>query len=181
MTEHRRDVRLRRTDNSAVAEHAWDSDHPPNWDEVRCIAQDKHWYTRRVKEAIQIRLHPNNINRDSGIDIPEEWLPTIRRHAPPAATASSDRNAYCHVLPATSVFPPVAPAATAPAPIDHGGTCHSFPAKSAIPPAATGGDWPAAPANGRATSALNDTAQKPRRRYITRSQRSAQSTLPDEG
>nr|XP_054775326.1 DNA topoisomerase 1-like [Lytechinus pictus] len=34
MKEHRRDVRLRRTDSSAVAEHAWDSDHPPNWDEV---------------------------------------------------------------------------------------------------------------------------------------------------
>nr|XP_054766797.1 uncharacterized protein LOC129273954 [Lytechinus pictus] len=81
MKEHRRDVRLRRTDSSAVAEHAWDSDHPPNWDEVSCIASDKHWYTRRIKEAIQIRLHPSNINRDSGIEIPDEWLPTIRRHA----------------------------------------------------------------------------------------------------
>ena len=86
MLEHRRDVRLMRTDGSAVAEHAYDADHPPNWGAVRCIAYDKHWYSRRVKEAIQIRLHPNNINRDSGIDIPEAWLPTIRRHAPPAAT-----------------------------------------------------------------------------------------------
>ena len=30
--------------------------------------------TQRVKEAIQIRLHPNNINRDSGIEIPEGYL-----------------------------------------------------------------------------------------------------------
>ena len=36
-------------------------------------------YSRRVKEAIHIRLHPNNINRESGIEIPEVWMPTIRQ------------------------------------------------------------------------------------------------------
>lgn len=34
-------------------------------------------YTRRVKEPIHIRLHPNNINRDSEIDIPEAWNKTV--------------------------------------------------------------------------------------------------------
>jgi len=34
----------------------------------------------RIKEAIHIRLHPNNINRDSGIEIPEAWMPTIKKH-----------------------------------------------------------------------------------------------------
>ena len=33
-----------------------------------------------VKEAIYIRLHPNNINRDSGIEIPEACMPTIKKH-----------------------------------------------------------------------------------------------------
>ena len=41
---------------------------------------DSHYYTCRVKEAINIRLHPNNINRDSGIEIPEAWMPTIKKH-----------------------------------------------------------------------------------------------------
>ena len=36
--------------------------------------------TRRVKEAIHIGLHSNNINRDSGIEIPEAWMPTIIKH-----------------------------------------------------------------------------------------------------
>ena len=36
--------------------------------------------SKRVKEAIQIRLHSNNINRDSGIEIPEAWIPPIRKH-----------------------------------------------------------------------------------------------------
>ena len=35
---------------------------------------------RRVKEAIHIRLHPNNINRDSGIEIQEAWMPTVKKH-----------------------------------------------------------------------------------------------------
>ena len=37
------------------------------------------WYTRTVREAIHRRLHPNNINRDSGINIPEAWIPTIKQ------------------------------------------------------------------------------------------------------
>ena len=37
-------------------------------------------HTHRVKEAIHIRLNPNNINRDSGIEIPEAWIPTIKKH-----------------------------------------------------------------------------------------------------
>ena len=101
MREHRRDVQHRRTDSSAVAEHAWNAEHHPGWDKISCVAHDKHWYTRRVKEAIQIRLHSNNINRDNGIDIPDVWLSAIQRHsrnrsepvpnsAPPADTAGEN-------------------------------------------------------------------------------------------
>ena len=54
--------------------------HLPLWNQVKFIDRDPHRYTRIVKEAIQIRLHSNNINRDSGIEIPEAWIPTIRKH-----------------------------------------------------------------------------------------------------
>ena len=36
--------------------------------------------TRRVKEAIHIRLHSNNINRDSRIEITDALMPTIKKH-----------------------------------------------------------------------------------------------------
>ena len=45
------------------------------------MRQGEHWRdTRRVKEAIHVRLHPDNFNRDSGIEIPEAWTPTIKKH-----------------------------------------------------------------------------------------------------
>ena len=61
--EHDRDIRLARTQTSAVSEHANETGHLPIWKEVKFIDRDPHWYTRRVKEALHIRLHPNNINR----------------------------------------------------------------------------------------------------------------------
>ena len=71
--EHDRDIRLVRTQNSAVSEHANETGHKPLWNKFKFIDRDNHWYTWKVKEAIHIRLHPNNINKDNGIEIPEAW------------------------------------------------------------------------------------------------------------
>ena len=76
--EHDRDIRLSRTETSTVSEHAHNTGHKPLWNEVKFIDRDPYYYTRRVKEAIHIRLHPNNINRDIGIEILEAWMPTIK-------------------------------------------------------------------------------------------------------
>ena len=45
------------------------------------IDRDPQCNTYRVKEKIHIRLHSNNINRDSRIEIPEAWLPLIKKHS----------------------------------------------------------------------------------------------------
>ena len=95
--EHDRDTRFDRTQTSAVSEHANETGHIPIWSKVKFIDRDPHWYTRRVKEAIHIRLHPNNINRDRGIDIPKAWIPTIKQHDSQfmrtyEGTPSNDRN-----------------------------------------------------------------------------------------
>ena len=78
--EHDRDIRLARTQTSAVRNTLTKRGIFLFWKEVKFIDRDPHWYTRRVKEAIHTRLHPNNINRDSGIEILEAWIPTIRKH-----------------------------------------------------------------------------------------------------
>ena len=86
--EHNQDIRLACTQTSVVSEHAHNTGHYPLWDEVKFIDCDPHWYTHRVKEIIHTRLHPNNINRDSGIEIPEEWMPTIKKQNNRRATKS---------------------------------------------------------------------------------------------
>ena len=79
--QHGRDIRLRvpRT-RSAVSENAHNSGHQPLWNEVKFIDRDPHCYTSWVKEVIHVRLNPNNINRDSGMESPEAWMPTIKKH-----------------------------------------------------------------------------------------------------
>ena len=73
MKEHDRDIRFARTQSSAVSEHANKTGHKPLWEEVKFIDRDNHWYTRKVKEAI-------DINRDNGAEIAEAWMPTIKKH-----------------------------------------------------------------------------------------------------
>ena len=78
--EHDQDTRLARTQSSAVSEHSNLTGHYPLWDEVKFIDRDPYWYTRRVKETIHILLHSDNINRDSGIEISEAPMPTIKQY-----------------------------------------------------------------------------------------------------
>ena len=78
--EHDQDIRLARIETSAVSEHAHNTGYKPLCNEVKFINRDPYYCTRRVKEAIHIILHLNNINRDSGIEIPEAWMPTIKKH-----------------------------------------------------------------------------------------------------
>ena len=47
--EHDRDIRLSRTQTSAVSEHANKTGHYPLWDKIKFIDWDSHWYSCRVK------------------------------------------------------------------------------------------------------------------------------------
>ena len=78
--ENDKNTRLSRTQTSADSEQAKKIGRYALWDEVTFIDRNHHWYSRRLKEAIHIRLQPSNVNRDSGIEISEAWMPTIRQH-----------------------------------------------------------------------------------------------------
>ena len=93
MKEHDRDIRLARTQTSAVSEQANEMGHLPIWKEVKLIDHDPHWYTRR---AIHIRLHPNNINRESRIEIPEAWICTIKKHDRRSTTKLTCQGTTCN-------------------------------------------------------------------------------------
>ena len=63
---------------SKISEQSNATGNYPLWDEFKFIDRDPNWYTKKVKEGIHIRLHPDDINMDSTIEIPEAWIPTIK-------------------------------------------------------------------------------------------------------
>ena len=80
MKEHKRGIQQSKTLQSAVVEHVHKTGHYFNWKDVKCENRDQHWYFRRVKETIQIQLHPDNLNRDTVIEISKAWLPIVQKH-----------------------------------------------------------------------------------------------------
>ena len=50
--EHDRDIRLARTQNYAVSDHANGTGHKPLWNESKLNDRESHWYARKVEEAI---------------------------------------------------------------------------------------------------------------------------------
>jgi hypothetical protein len=64
--EHIRHLRLGQPDKSAVAHHALETGHEIDFNNTCRLATTKGYMDRIIKEAIEIKLHPDNINRDGG-------------------------------------------------------------------------------------------------------------------
>jgi len=52
--EHVRDIRLARTQTSAVSEHANETERLPIWKEVKYIDRDPHWLTHVGSKRLSI-------------------------------------------------------------------------------------------------------------------------------
>ena len=75
--EHGSDIKNERIDTSALAEHSLKTRHHICLEDTKILATENHLFKRRVREAIEIRKHPSNLNRDSGLELSENWLPLI--------------------------------------------------------------------------------------------------------
>ena len=64
-----------RTQTSANSERGRKTGHNTLYEGAKLIYRDPYWYSCRAKETIHLKLHPDNINSDSGIEIPEPWQP----------------------------------------------------------------------------------------------------------
>jgi hypothetical protein len=106
--EHQRHIRLEHTDKSAVAEHWADSGHRILFHNTSIFATKTRCMCRIVREAIENKLHLNNMNRDVGFCLRKSWKPLIssgrnpRNMTPVPATRSTIRNklslVYCVIL-----------------------------------------------------------------------------------
>jgi hypothetical protein len=77
LKEHQRHIRLKHPDKSAIAEHIIDQGHRIQFHNSSILATKTRYMDRIVREAIEIELHPYNINRDGGFCLSKSWKPLI--------------------------------------------------------------------------------------------------------
>jgi predicted GIY-YIG superfamily endonuclease len=67
-------------EKSAIAEHAWTTNHQINWTDASILDKSSNQFDLRVKEALHIQMSGSNqiFNRDVGLEIPGCWASTLK-------------------------------------------------------------------------------------------------------
>jgi hypothetical protein len=77
LTEHKAAVRNGNHAYSALAEHAVNDLHPPDWEAASILEKEPNFRSRRFKEAVHILNQQNTLNRNEGINLPEVFIPLL--------------------------------------------------------------------------------------------------------
>jgi hypothetical protein len=76
--EHKRHVRLAHPEKSAVAEHSINLGHCMQLHNTSIVAKKSRYMDRIIREAIELKLHPNNINKEDSFSLSRSWKPHSR-------------------------------------------------------------------------------------------------------
>ena len=77
LKEHEADMRIERVRTSALTKHCAKTKHQIFLENTKILAKENHYFKRKFREALEIIKHPNNLNRDGGLEVNTNWLPSI--------------------------------------------------------------------------------------------------------
>lgn len=80
LQEHKQALKKLDDNKSAIAEHAIKQDHNIDWDNAKLLHHEPTYYKRMIKEAIEIKKHPFNFNREDGLTLNRTWNTVLKIH-----------------------------------------------------------------------------------------------------
>jgi hypothetical protein len=77
LKEHKRHIHLEYPDKSAVAQRSIHQEHRIQFNSTSILSTKTRYMDRIIREALEIELHPHNMNREDGFCLSKSWKPLI--------------------------------------------------------------------------------------------------------